>query len=419
MGPITTKYLADNGAHVVKIESSVRPDGLRLAAPWKNGKPGINQSQFFGSFNSSKKSIALDMHRPEARDIVRRLVPHFDVVANSFTPGVMVNWGLGYDDLRQLRSDIIVLSTCMQGQTGPHAHYPGFGNLMASLSGFYYLSGYSASELAPPYGAYTDFIVPRMAAFALLAALDYRRRTGEGQHLDVSQHEAAIRFMAPALVDFFASGRVMQPAANRSERYAPHGTYRCADDAGRERWIAIAVADDHQWSALLETLGAPAEPRYATVVARLEQPADLDDFVQTLVSGRHATGLTAALQAAGVSAYPVQSCLDLHTDENLVANDFFQWLDQHDAGPMPYDGLSYRLDTEPPERGAQPGPAHRRNPRRDPRDGFGRDRPPPRTRSHELRCPDGRERVRGRFVVTKIVFGWGWSGGSLVRGDVQ
>ncbi len=345
VGPITTKYLADNGAHVVKVESSVRPDGLRLAAPWKDGKPGINQSQFFGSFNSSKKSIALDMHRPEARDIVRQLVPHFDVVANSFTPGVMVNWGLGYDNLRQLRPDLIVLSTCMQGQTGPHAHYPGFGNLMASLSGFYYLSGYSESELTPPYGAYTDFIVPRMAAFALLAALDHRRRSGEGQHLDVSQHEAAIRFMAPALVDFFASGRVMQPVANRSHRYAPHGTYRCAADDGRERWIAIAVADDQQWVALLETLGAPAEPRYATAVARLEQPADLDDFVQALVSDRDVAGLTAALQSAGVSAYPVQSCFDLHTDENLVANEFFQWLDQHDAGPMPYDGLSYRLET--------------------------------------------------------------------------
>ena len=105
--------------------------------------------------------------------------------------------GLGYDDLRQIRPDVIVLSTCMQGQTGPHARYRGFGQLMASLSGFFHLSGYSEAEIAPPYGAYTDFVVPRMAAFALLAALDYRRRTGRGQYLDISQYEAAINFLRP------------------------------------------------------------------------------------------------------------------------------------------------------------------------------------------------------------------------------
>lgn len=152
VGPIATKYLADNGATVVKVESIARPDGLRLTGPWKDARPDINRSQFFGSFNSSKKSVMLDMSRREARDIVRRLVPHFDVVANSYTPGVMPKWGLGYDDLRQIRPDVIVLSTCMQGQTGPHAQYRGFGQLMASLSGFFYLSGYSETEIAPLMG---------------------------------------------------------------------------------------------------------------------------------------------------------------------------------------------------------------------------------------------------------------------------
>jgi benzylsuccinate CoA-transferase BbsF subunit len=355
VGPIATKYLADNGANVVKIESIARPDGLRLSGPWKDARPEINSSQFFGSYNSSKKSVMLDMNRPEARAIVRRLVPHFDVVANSFTPGIMPKWGLGYDDLRQIRQDVIVLSTCMQGQTGPHAQYRGFGQLMASLSGFYYLSGYSAQEISPPYGAYTDFVVPRMAAFALLAALDYRRRTGRGQHLDISQYEAAIHFIAPAVVDYASSGTVMHAEGNYSNRYAPHGAYRGADDGDEERWITIAVADDRQWLDLMQVLGgSPADPRFATMVRRLELPEDLDEYVQSLVAGRNVGELTAALQAAGVAAYPVQTCLDLHSDENLAANEFWQWLDQRDAGPMPYDGLSYRLERTGSHQSAAP-----------------------------------------------------------------
>ena len=127
VGPIAMKYLADNGANVVKIESNARLDGMRLAPPWKNATPDVNSSQGFGSFNSSKKSITLDMNKPESRDIVKRLVPHFDIVAESFTPGNMAKWGLAYDDLRKLRPDIIALSTCMQGQTGPHSRYAGFG----------------------------------------------------------------------------------------------------------------------------------------------------------------------------------------------------------------------------------------------------------------------------------------------------
>ena len=344
VGPITTKYLADNGANVVKIESNARPDGMRLAPPWKNATPDINSSQGFGSFNSSKKSVTLDMNKPESRDIVKRLVPHFDIVAESFTPGNMAKWGLAYDDLCKLRPDIIALSTCMQGQTGPHSRYAGFGNLMASLSGFYYLSGYSEAEIAPPYGAYTDFVVPRLAAFALMGALDYRRRTGKGQHLDISQYEASIHFLAPAIVDYMSSGNVMKPAGNRSQRYAPHGAYQCATNDRGERWITIAVANDHQWARMLEVLGAVGEERFGGIVARLELHDELDDYVQQLVRGRDADQLTAALQAAGVAAYPVQSCLDLHSDENLLSFEFWPWLEQHDAGFMPYDGLSYRLD---------------------------------------------------------------------------
>jgi benzylsuccinate CoA-transferase BbsF subunit len=355
VGPVTTKYLADNGAEVVKIESMARPDGTRLNAPWKDATPGINRSQFYGSLNSSKKSITLNMGTEQGRDLARRLVPKFDVVADSFTAGTMVEWGFGYADLCALKPDIIQLSTCMQGQTGPYAKYPGFGNLMAALSGFYYVSGYSEDEIGPPYGAYTDFIVPRYACFALLAAIDHHRRTGEGQFIDVSQYEAALHNLAPAITDYFATGTVLGPQGNRSMRYSPHGSYRCRDESGDERWIALAVENDAEWKALLSALGAdPGSDAFGTQLERLQRPAEVDAFVQEFVRERAAAEVVAALQERGVSAYPVQNCLDLRSDDNLLGFDFWPWLDQTECGPMPYDGLAYRFERTPGVQTAAP-----------------------------------------------------------------
>src|SRR5258708_1828514 len=260
VAPIAPKYSADNGADVIRFESAARPDVLRIGPPWKDAMPGINRSQFFASFNTSKKGITLDLSKPKAREIAKRLVPWADIIVESFTPKAMRNWGLDYENLRERRPDLIMLSTCMQGQTGPNALYPGFGQLMAALSGFYYISGYGPGSFAPPYGAYTDFIAPRFSAFALLAALDYRRRTGKGQYIDMSQYECAIQNLAPALIDYHASGRVLEPRGNTSEPYAPHGAYRCADEAGNERWIAIAVANAEQWRAHPTALSSDSPP---------------------------------------------------------------------------------------------------------------------------------------------------------------
>jgi benzylsuccinate CoA-transferase BbsF subunit len=348
VGPVTTKYLADYGANVVRIESAARLDGLRLAPPWKDAQPGVDNSQFFASFNTSKRGLALDMSNPRAREIFLRMLPWADVVTESFTPKTLRNWGLDYEKMRAIKPDLIMLSTCMQGQTGPNRDYPGFGNLMAALSGFYYVSGYSESEPCPPYGAYTDFIAPRFAACALIAALDHRRRTGQGQYIDMAQYEAALHNLAPMLVDYFASGRVLGPTGNRSDRYAPHGAYRCADEDGHERWIAIAVANESEWQSLMAKLGISAEDaRFATMIGRLRNREALDQYVGALVRERNADELTVALQAVGVSAYPVQSCMDIHRDENLEAFGFWQWLDHKAMGPSPYEGFEHRMSRTP------------------------------------------------------------------------
>jgi benzylsuccinate CoA-transferase BbsF subunit len=349
VGPVTVKYLADNGADVIRIESHARLDGLRMAPPWKDGKPGIDTSQFFASYNTSKKAITLDMSQPRAREIFLRLLPWADVVTESFTPKALRNWGLDYGKLSALKPELIMLSTCMQGQTGPHRDYPGFGNLMAALSGFYYIAGYSADELCPPYGAYTDFIAPRFSACALMAALDYKRRTGKGQYIDMAQYEAALHFLAPAITDYFATGRVLGPVGNESDRYAPHGAYRCADEDSHERWIAIAVADDKDWQSLLGVLDASPDARFVSFAARHENHTAVDEFLGKLVRNRGAEELSAALQNAGVSAYPVQNCMDLHRDDNLEAFGFWHWLEHPAMGPSIYEGLSHRLSRTPGE----------------------------------------------------------------------
>jgi benzylsuccinate CoA-transferase BbsF subunit len=354
VGPITTKYLADNGAEVIKIESHQRPDGLRLTPPF-SGEPGLNRSQFFGNCNTSKKSVTIDMSTEEGRDLIRGLVSHCDVVAESFRAGTMDKWGLGYDKLRELRPDIIYYATCLQGQTGPRAGYAGFGTQLSAIAGFYHLSGYSPDELTPVHGPYTDFVAPRFGCFALLSAIDHRRRTGEGQMIDMSQYEASLHFLSPAITQYFATGTIAQAVGNHSPRYAPHGAYRCRDDAAGERWVVLAVDGDEQWRDLLRVLGDDAGLSIFPVHAdRLERSGEVDRYIGKLIARRAAAELTAALQQAGIPAYPVQNCDDLRDDENLRAWGFFRDVDQPESGPMPYDGPAYRLDRTPGQQSAAP-----------------------------------------------------------------
>jgi crotonobetainyl-CoA:carnitine CoA-transferase CaiB-like acyl-CoA transferase len=347
VGPITVKYLADHGATAIRVESHARYDVVRLGPPWHDAKPGIERSQFYASYNTSKLGIALDLSRPEAQAIARRLAAWADVVVESFTPRVLRGWGLAWEDLRRVNPRLVMMSTCLQGQTGPHALHPGFGQLMAALSGFYEVSGWPDRDPAPPYGAYTDFVVPRLAATALLAAIDHQRRTGEGQYLDVSQFEASLHFLAPALLDHDLSGRVAGREGNRSDHAAPHGAYPCAGD---DRWIALSVRSDGEWRALARALGRPAwlaEERFATHAGRVAAGEALDAMIAETTRGEDAQALMDRLQAGGVAAGVVQCALDLHADPVLAGWGFFQWLEHPERPPAPYDGHALRLEGTP------------------------------------------------------------------------
>jgi crotonobetainyl-CoA:carnitine CoA-transferase CaiB-like acyl-CoA transferase len=347
VGPITIKYLADYGAEVIKIESHARPDLIRWAPPWKDATPDLDMSQFFANYNTNKTGMTLDLNRPEARHIARELVKTADLVSESFSPRAMRTWGLDYATLRDLKPDLVMFSTCQQGQTGPHAGFVGTGNLLAAVCGFYQITGYEGGEPVPIYGAYTDFIVPRLAITAVIAALDHRHRTGEGQYIDLSQYEASLHFLSPLLLDYEVNGRIAGRRGNRDTQAAPHGAYRCCGD---DRWCVIAVCSDAHWQAFCDVLGHPhwtRQAEFTTCLQRLRHAAALDAHVEAWTTTRDAADVTRTLQAAGVPAGMVYRCSDLYDDPQLRHRGYFIDLEHAAMGRVTYDGLQHHLSRTP------------------------------------------------------------------------
>jgi crotonobetainyl-CoA:carnitine CoA-transferase CaiB-like acyl-CoA transferase len=316
-GPGATRALADFGATVVRIESTQRLDVCRTLTPFQAGSSGPERSALFHSTNAGKLMLTLDLTKAEGREVALDLARWADVVTESFSPRGMRGFGLDYESLRRVNPELIMLSTCLMGQTGPLAPFAGFGNLAAAISGFFELTGWPDRDPAGPYGAYTDYISPRLNAIAVLAALEYRRRTGRGQHIDLSQAEGALHFLAPVILDWLANGRLATRAGNDDAAFAPHGVYPAAGD---DRWIALAVRSDDEWRALCEEIARPElarDPRYATDAARLAQRRELDALLASFTQSRDASALEARLQARGIPAHVVQNSPELVADPQL------------------------------------------------------------------------------------------------------
>ena len=240
-----------------------------------------------------------------------------------------------------------MLSTCLMGQTGPLARFAGFGNLAAAISGFYELTGWPDRHPAGPFGAYTDYIAPRYNAIAVLAALEHRRRTGEGQHIDLSQSEASLHFLAPALLDYTANGRVQTRAGNSDRELAPHGVYPAA---GEDRWVAIAVENDAQWRALTELLEQPdlaTDPRFASAAARLERREALDRLLVAFTEKLDRFEIESLLQSRGIPASAVQNSPELVIDPQLLHRGHFVELKHPEGGTTVVEGSRIQLSRTP------------------------------------------------------------------------
>ena len=315
VGPMIGKALADHGATVVRIESPDRLDLLRTVPPFKDGVPGPDRAQFMANFNTSKLGMTIDLKNAEGRKLARRMVDWADVVLESYSPGTMGRFGLDWATLSADRDDLVMLSTSMRGQTGRERKYSGFGGQGSAIGGLYALVGWPDRPPCGPWGAYTDFITPRFGVATLTAALLHRRRTGLGQHIDLSQIECGIRFLEPLVLDYAATGKVAKALGQESPSLDPHGVFTCGGD---NRYVAIGVETSTERSALAALLGGET----------------LADWCRS----HDAFEAAATLRSASVPAYVVLRTSDLYDDPQLAHRGFFVTLEHPVMGPTPYDG---------------------------------------------------------------------------------
>ncbi len=332
-GPGATRTLADFGATVVRVESETRPELLRAGNPFRGDDGEFEGSLQYHSSNAGKMHLQLNLSVPESRAILMDLVKWADVVTQSFTPRAARKMNLTYEALQKVNPGIILVSSCLMGDTGPLADYPGFGTAGASFAGFYPIVGWPDRLPSGPYTAYTDYVSPRTTLAAILAALDHRDRTGEGQFIDFSQMEAAMHLITPLLLDDALHGRTAGRHGNDDAVMSPHAVVRTAPTGG-DHWIAIACENDQQWTTLAAMIDRDdlADLSVADRRARAEE-------IEACLGGWSATQtgevLQRRLQAAGVPAHRVQNSTECVADEQLLHRDHFR------SVPHPIYGHSF------------------------------------------------------------------------------
>jgi crotonobetainyl-CoA:carnitine CoA-transferase CaiB-like acyl-CoA transferase len=357
-GPTCTRILADLGADVVKVEGLTRVDLVRLlfatdnspmADPW-------NRGFYFSLRKPGKRSLTVELSTEAGRALLRRLVAGFDVVAESFTPRVMRQFGLDYESLRAIRPDIIMISLSGYGQTGPHAGWSAYGMGLEPASGISQVTGYAGGPPKRTGISFTDPLTGMVGAGAVLTALHYRRRTGRGQYIDLSEQEAAVAISAASLLDYQMNGRPPERRGNRSPHAAPQGCYRCR---GRDEWVVISVRDDAEWSRFCAALGRPeweSDSRFATVLERHAHHDDLDALIEGWTRERGHYEAMRLLQDAGVPAAAVLNGKEMLFDPHFRARGQFDFLDHPVQGrrPIPRNLVAKFSRFDPRPRSAAP-----------------------------------------------------------------
>jgi crotonobetainyl-CoA:carnitine CoA-transferase CaiB-like acyl-CoA transferase len=336
-GPACTRILADLGADVIRFEAPSRLDVTRNLIITDND--GLDhhwlRASYFIIRNINKREMVLDLAKEEAREIVRKLVAGADVVVESFTPRVMQQFGLGYEQLKQVKPDIIMCSLSGYGQDGPMRDYGAYGMGLEPASGISSITGYRGGPPIRSGLSFTDPYSGFVGAGAILTALAYRRRTGKGQYIDLSEQEAAIPIMGAALLEYQLAGRLPERKGNRSDWAAPQGCYRCAGD---DNWAVISVTSDDEFARMASAMGHPEwadDARFATVTARHENHDALDELITQWTSQRSHYDVFHALQKAGVKAAPVLNGKEALFDPHFKERRQFDVVEQEPVGSRP------------------------------------------------------------------------------------
>ncbi|MDB5726739.1 MAG: CoA-transferase [Novosphingobium sp.] len=347
-GSFTTKLLADMGADVVKLETATRPDTLRMMPPFKDKLPGVNRSGYFADRNTSKRSVALNMKTPKARDIARQMIAQSHIVINNFTPDVMPRFGLGWEDVRKFKPDIVYVAMSLLGASGPERDYLGYGHMINAMSGLLRLSGHPDREPTGTGTNYPDHIPnPTHAVFALLAALRHLRRTGEGQFVDVAQLEPAVALLGPTVLEWTVNGVDRKRVGNAHDTSAPHGVYPTKGD---DRWLALAIASESQWVSLARVLGHLEwldNVAWRDAAGRRADRSALDEVLGKATRERSGTELMEALQRDGGPAGVVQDASDVIDDPQLVHRGQWVHLEHPEMGRSLYSAPPMQFSVTP------------------------------------------------------------------------
>lgn len=351
-GAGATKIIAAFGAEVVRVEDPATQglwDALRGVGPYVDERRGVNFGAGFNNHNVGKYGVTINMRTPEGKDLLRELISISDVVCENFAAGVLDKRGFGYAELQKIKADIIYVSNCGFGHTGPYRDFKTWGPIVQAMSGLTFTAGLPDAEPAGWGFSYMDHMSALYMTTAILAALHHRDRTGEGQHVDLATVPAGIAMLPTEVLDWTVNGRAATAGGNRADfaEMAPHGIYPCA---GADRWIAIACRDERELGVLAKVLNEPelSSDRFTTLEQRVRAADELDALIGGVTATRNAAMLADDLVAAGLPASVVKSPSErIDDDPDLAAMGLFPTVTHPDMGEVRVEGIPMRCSATP------------------------------------------------------------------------
>jgi benzylsuccinate CoA-transferase BbsF subunit len=361
-GAQITHMLADMGAEVIKVESRTRIDYARLGGV-PTPKDLLDKSPeaiavaypehlelnpLFHLLNRGKLGITVDFTKPRGAELLKELVKRSDVVADNFTPGVLDKYGLGYESLAEIKSDIVVVSLCLAGHTGPLKGTRGYAPIITALAGLDSMVGYT--DESTPSGtrfAFGDHVAATHGALAILIALIHRNRTGEGQYVDISEWEAVTSLLGEPLMGYIMNGRIQGPVGNRDTGMAPHGFYPCK---GEQEWVSIAIKTDEEWHNFCQAIGNPnwtEDNRFRDRLNRLDNYEALDELVGQWTANYTPYKVTEILQESGIAAAPFMISKEQHNNPHFREREIFIEVEHPKTGAETLYGIPWKLSETP------------------------------------------------------------------------